>query len=147
MNIIVTNDDVVHAMQTTQRPSLLLPVRLAALVSLALAAHGSQAQSGLTLLPRPALGITAEGVDLSLLWQADTPEGHPLNLVAGRNLLPPRSTPFTQVPLSLGGSTEFPARRFSAQEFGYIGLQFKDGTRLTLRRQSGGLGLSYRATF
>lgn len=132
-------------MHTAPRLSTFRPVRLAALMPLALAASLCQAQSGLSFLPRPALGMTAEGVDLSLLWQSAAAEGQPLNLVAGRNLLPPPG--LLRLSQPVGSPFDLPSHRFTFQDYGYIGLQFKDGTRLTLRRLNGGLGLTYRTTF
>ncbi len=109
------------------------------------------AQGGLTLTPHREPGLSLTYVDVGWNFKTSELAGQPLNLVVGRSLLPPEQ-PSLAIGLAphLGatpnGTLSMSPRRWP-DEFGFIGLQFKDGGRLTVRRHGDGLGFSYRAKF
>ncbi len=109
------------------------------------------AQSGLTLTPQREPGLSLNYVDVGWNFKTSEVAGQPLNLFLGRSLLPPEQPSVANGLTPHLGSTPSSilsvSQRRWPDEFGFIGLQFKDGARLTLRRSEGGLGLSYRVKF
>ncbi len=109
-------------------------------------------QSGLTLTPQREPGLNLQRVDVGWNFNPAQVAGQPLNLFVGRSVLPPEQPSLVGAGLaphlgSTPASILSVSQRRWPDEFGFIGLQFKDGGRLTLRRHGDGLGFSYRAKF